>query len=192
MNATCGRSGLGSSVSAVLQQSLENRLRDRLDVNGSPEYRLTWKRWDMPSGQSISALRASAVRRDGSGFIGWHSPSARDWKDSPGQSITGRNPDGSVRRRVDQLPRQVRLCLNPPAWLMRPCCEDFLCVLHGVHAADCPCPPIEQWTKNPYESGTGTTDWLAKMAGGGLNPAHSRWLMGFPVGWDDCVPTGTR
>jgi len=44
-----GRSA-GSSSSAVLQSSLESRLRARLGVDGSPEYVLTWKHWDMQWG----------------------------------------------------------------------------------------------------------------------------------------------
>jgi hypothetical protein len=36
-------------------------------------------------------------------------PSSRDWKDSPGMSETGINPDGSEQTRLDQLPRQVSL-----------------------------------------------------------------------------------
>jgi len=37
----------------------------------------------------------------------WGTPSSRDWKDTPGMSQQGTNPDGSTRVRLDQLPRQV-------------------------------------------------------------------------------------
>lgn len=37
----------------------------------------------------------------------WVTPSSLDWKDTPGMSATGENPDGSTRQRMDQLPRQM-------------------------------------------------------------------------------------
>src|SRR5690606_37029127 len=62
--------------------SLASRLCQKLDVNGSPEYELTWKQWDMPSGPPICALRASARRTSGRGFglspKGWTTPQAHD------------------------------------------------------------------------------------------------------------------
>ena len=73
-SGTFGPRCAGSSASAALQSSLENRLRVLLDVNGSPEYVLTWKHWAMPSGQPICALRASGRRTSDSGFTGWLSP----------------------------------------------------------------------------------------------------------------------
>jgi len=42
------------------------------------------------------------------------SPSARDYKDSPGMSETGVDPDGSIRTRLDQLPRQAQLADSGP------------------------------------------------------------------------------
>lgn len=40
-------------------------------------------------------------------LAGWATPSSRDWKDTPGMATEGVNPDGSIRDRLDQLPRQV-------------------------------------------------------------------------------------
>jgi hypothetical protein len=53
-------------------------------------------------GQPLPAQAAQAAQAT------WATPSARDWKDTPGMSTTGVNPDGSTRTRLDQLPRQVQ------------------------------------------------------------------------------------
>ncbi len=49
-----------------------------MDVNGSPEFALTWKDWDMPSGVPIYALRARARRTSDSGFTGWPTPNVHE------------------------------------------------------------------------------------------------------------------
>jgi hypothetical protein len=77
-NDTSGPLFTNSSPSASLQRSLENRLRARMAGNGSPEYALTWKTHDMPSGPPICALRASGRRTSGKDFSGWPSPQTRD------------------------------------------------------------------------------------------------------------------
>jgi hypothetical protein len=80
INDTCGLLFTHSSPSAGLQRSLENRLRERMDVNGCPEYALTWRESDMPSGLPICALRASGRRTLGSGSTGWQTPKAKTGK----------------------------------------------------------------------------------------------------------------
>ncbi len=45
---------------------------------------------------------------------GWPTPSSRDWKDTPGMSTTGTNPDGTERTRLDQLPRVAQLASGWP------------------------------------------------------------------------------
>lgn len=87
---TYGPPGARSSLSASLQSSLESRLRALTDERGSTMYRLTWKRWTMPSGRQICAQRASVLRTSDNGcssWLGtarlatWGTPAARDWKD---------------------------------------------------------------------------------------------------------------
>ena len=148
-SATFGPLFTASSPSADLQRCLASRLRARMDVNGSPEFALTWKDWDMPAGEPICALRASERRTGDKGCSGWPTPmagnkdeaeggnyggqsamktvalcgwptcSARDWKDTPGMSETGVNPDGTERKRLDMLPRVAQLAARPT-----PNCDD--------------------------------------------------------------------
>lgn len=73
---TFGQTLPGLSVSAALQQSLENRLQARLSGLGSILYRLTWKPWATPLGPSRSRLRASVLRTSATEFIGRPTPTA--------------------------------------------------------------------------------------------------------------------
>ena len=77
-NDTSGPLFTASSPSASRQLSLENRLRENLDMNGSPECAMTWKPVNMPSGPPICRLAASA-RRTGETASGlWRSPSSQE------------------------------------------------------------------------------------------------------------------
>lgn len=88
ISGTCGRLLDGLSKSASLQLSLENRLRESMDANGSPEYEMTWLSWDMPSGPPICRLRALAHRTSGKDYCGWRSPMAMESGISVGRLMT--------------------------------------------------------------------------------------------------------
>jgi hypothetical protein len=77
-SGTFGPLFAGLSLSADLQRSLENRLRQRMEGLGSPEYELTWKQWDIGSEPPICAQRASGRRISGKDCGGWQSPNVVD------------------------------------------------------------------------------------------------------------------
>lgn len=120
------------SKSAALQRSLENRLRARMGGNGSPEYVLTWKTWDMPAGPPICALRASARHTHGNGCIGWPTLIKRDGatllRARRAPNATGTEPmawvgglvTGIVTENRPGLQMEVPVGLNPvwASWLM--------------------------------------------------------------------------
>jgi hypothetical protein len=81
-----------------------------------------WPTPDSMAGGGESSERKQALGRSTSGggdlIVAaemWPTASARDYKDTPGMSLTGTNPDGSIRTRDDQLARAAHLWATPRA-----------------------------------------------------------------------------
>jgi hypothetical protein len=81
-NATCGLRGFLSSPSASLQQSLENRLKRRLDGAGSTLFSLTWRAKATPAGRPYSQLAASGRRTSDNDCGSWPTPNAGPQNDT--------------------------------------------------------------------------------------------------------------
>lgn len=99
----------------------------------------------------------------------WPTPSSRDWKDTPGMSPTGVNPDGSKRTRLDQLARRV---------------------YHGGKQTRQTWPTPRQFMHKDSETDRGKSN-IGEVVGGALNPDWVEWLMGWPIGWTALKPLET-
>jgi hypothetical protein len=103
---TLDTSGLSSSISsesANLQQSLESRLRQQLDLDGSMIYKLTWRQKVTPQRRSYCHLAASAPRTRGNDSSSWPTPSVRDYKDTGDLDKSRFRKSGKERN--DTVPR---------------------------------------------------------------------------------------
>jgi len=81
----------GSSPSADLQESLVSRLRKVLPLIGSPVYAMTWKPWDIGSGESLCRLAASGRTTSGCDRGGWPTTTVQDAENNGGPSQYDRN-----------------------------------------------------------------------------------------------------
>lgn len=95
--ATSGLRFGNSSPSAALTSSLVSRLRERLDCDGSLEYKLTWRKIRTDWGLRSYALRASARPISGNGCSGWPTQCGQD------------GPKGGPNQGVDRLPGAAAL-----------------------------------------------------------------------------------
>ena len=177
MNDISGLSSCALSQSATLQQSLENRLRARLDVNGSPEYALTWKRWAMLSGPPICALRARARPTSDNGFFGWPTPNAMP----EGRGGLQTSPEKALQRRQQGHMLNLDDAATLAGWAT-PTTRD-----HKDGASTLENTPINGLLGRQVSLLSVSTEKRAA-----LNPRFSLWLMGFPTAWARCAERVTR
>ena len=208
-SVTSGLSGSISSASAALESSLVSKLKQRLTTDGLTLFSLTWREKVTPAGRLVSRLAASGRRtldkdcgswptpntmvggqtsRSGNrkgellmgGLVGWPTPIVGDTTGGPRPPDDKRGPAPGL---------QAAAHLTNWATPTTRDHKDGACLAQitgGVVQVNSLLGRQVLLTDSGKQQ-IGSPAATEKP--GQLNPAHSRWLMGYPPEWDACAPT---
>lgn len=178
---TSGPLSLISSASAALQSSLASRLQANLDVNGCPEYSLTWKKWDMQDREPICALRASGRHTSASEFIGGQSNGG-----IPSYSPPIANAPAETMKKEALSTLTGWVTPNTRDWK-----DSAGLKTHAINPDGTPRVRLDQAPRQAFQIiGTTSKPHISKEARPvAYSAEHSRWLMGYPDAWSKFADT---
>ena len=186
MSDTCGQYSSISYASAVLQSSLESRLRQRLEQAGSMIYKMTWKKKVTPRQwsycQRVVSVHRTKETDSGQLQSAWPTPTAHNAKENgyPAELTRNSLPLGAVRHLIGAWPTPMsaddrdRGCFDNPSIQRRMEIGksiELSMLAHSVTSGK---------EANTYIAETG------KSVKYQLNPRFSLWLMGYPIEWAYC------
>jgi len=157
--AGCGPSIFGSSEKSSRDTS-SAKTRPSCEGKGCPESFETWPASGMYADGSLSELTTAVCRTSASGYgFSLPTPTARDWKDTPGMALERR--DGKTR--TDRLP---------------------MLLFSAVRSAG-----IKWQQTTPSAAQTVKVRGLnVTIQGREYSPELPEWLMGWPIGWTGSEP----